>query len=155
MLEFIKIAYILTVPLWLLLAIAGSPSWKKNGINLLAVTNLLLIGNSVFVCRQLTGMYYLARSLDIAYTPIGDRDHWFAIQLVCMILLPFLSLHHYFRKNIWYSLLVLVLLYQFYPVSTWNSYDLGFKIMAWLCFMCAAYALLWLLKKLPYQSPVR
>jgi hypothetical protein len=155
MLEFIKIAYILTVPLWLLFAIAGSPSWKKNGINLLALTNLLLIGNSVFVCRQLIGMYYFARSLDIAYKPIGDRDHWFAIQLTCMVLLPLLSLLGYFRKNIWYSLLVLVLLYRFYPVGTWNSYDISYKIVTWLCLMCAGYALLWLLNKLPYQSPVR
>jgi hypothetical protein len=155
MLEFIKIVYILTVPLWLLLAVAGSAGWKKKGTNLLAVTNLLLIGNSVFVCRQLIGIYYLARSLDIAYKPIGDPDPWFAIQFMCMVLLPLLSLHSYFRRNSWYSLLVLLLLYQFYPVGTWVGYDLAYKIMGYLCLMCAAYALLWLLKKLPYQSPVR
>lgn len=153
MLEFIKIAYIITVPLWLLLSIAGTSYWKKKGINLLAVTNLLLIGNSVFVCWQLISLYRFALSLGIEYKPAGS-ERGFAIELALMVLLPLLALHGYFRKKIMYSLLMLVVMCRFYPPATWHSYDLVYKIMTYLCLLCAAYALLWLLKKLPYQSPV-
>lgn len=48
----------------------------------------------------------------------------------------------------------LPVLYSLFPINTWNSFDLSYKILGYFCVLCSAYALLWLLNKLPYQSPV-
>ena len=149
--EFIKIAYCITVPFLLLLSVIG---WKKNSTNLLAVTNILLIGHSVFLARQLVGMYQLAKSFSINYHDFLSGQEGFIIRLLAAVLLPLFSLHSFFRKNRVFSFCLVLLMYTLFPLSTWNTYNLAFKILPYLCLLCSAYALLWLLNKLPYQSPV-
>ncbi len=153
MLEFTKIAYFITVPVLLLISLAAVPNWRKYSIRLLAVTNLLLIGNSIFVVQQLVAVYRLGRSLGIRNNYSNDGDYLFFMRLVLIVVLPFFSLHHFFRSSRWFSAAMLVFLYTFYPLHTWNDYGLSYKIMTYLCLLCAAYALLWLWKKFPYQSP--
>ncbi|MES2373510.1 MAG: hypothetical protein V4557_13100 [Bacteroidota bacterium] len=149
--EFIKIAYCITVPFLLFLSMVG---WKRNSINVLAVTNVLLIGHSVFLTRQLMGMYQLIKSLSLDYGDYLSGQQGFIIRLLAVILLPLLSLHSFFRKNRFFSLCITVLIVTVFPLSTWNTYGLTFKILPYLCLLCSGYALLWLLNKLPYQSPV-
>lgn len=149
--EFIKIAYCITVPFLLVLSVIG---WKQNSINLLAVTNILLIGHSVFLTRQLIGMYQLMKSFSIEYYDFLSGQQGLIIRMMAVILLPLFSLHSFFRKNRVFSLGLVILLYIIFPLSTWNTYDLAFKILPYLCLLCSAYALLWLLNKLPYQSPI-
>jgi hypothetical protein len=149
--EFIKIAYCVTVPVLLLLSMIG---WKKNSINLLALTNLLLIGHSVFLIKQLIGMYQLMRSFSIEYYDFLSEQQGFIMRVTAVILLPLFSLHSSFRKNRLFSFCLVVLIYIVFPLSSWNTYDLAFKILPYLCLLCSGYALLWLLNKLPYQSPV-
>jgi hypothetical protein len=149
--EFIKIAYCITVPILLLLSVTG---WKKNSINILAITNILLIGHSVFVAKQLIGTYQLIKSFSIDYSDFLSGQQGFIIRLLAVVVLPLLSLHSFFRNNRFFSLCLVLLLFTVFPSSTWNTYDLAFKILPYLCLLCSGYALLWLLNKLPYQSPI-
>ncbi len=48
----------------------------------------------------------------------------------------------------------LLVLYSLFPINAWNSFDPSYKIPGYFCVLCSAYALPWLLNKLPYQSPV-
>jgi hypothetical protein len=148
--EFIKIAYCVTVPL--LLFCAWLRSWRKWAINTLAVTNLLLIGNSVFLVKQLWGFYRLAQYFPAPPGTDLNPDIVASIHLLSVILLPFFSLIARLRRNQWFSLLVFLVLYKFYPLSTWNFFDLATKIPQYFCLLCASYALLWLFNRLPYQS---
>lgn len=151
--EFIKIAYCITIPFLLFFARVNWPEWKKYSINLLAVSNVLLIGHSVFLVRQLMGAYQLAKSFSMEYRDMFNESDGLMIRVLLAIFLPLLSLSKHFRKNQLFSFGLWVLLYSLFPFSSWNMYDLLFKIPAYVCLLCAAYALFWLLNKLPYQSP--
>jgi hypothetical protein len=149
--EFIKIAYCVTVPLllcycWLY---RGNNKWA---INLLAVTNLLLIGNSIFLLRQLWGFYQLSKVIPSTTVMDFQPDIVALVHLLLVMVLPFFFLNRKLRKNHWFSLSVLVVLYAFYPFYTWNGYDLSTKIPVYFCLLCITYALLWLCNQLPYQS---
>jgi hypothetical protein len=151
--EFIKIAYCVTVPLILLYAwLPGKTIYKGWAINLLAVSNLLLIGNTLFLLRQLWAFYQLSKAFPQSHGLVFQPAILSTIHLLLIIVMPFLSLIGSFRRNRWFSLLVLVVFFAFYPVNTWNLYDLGAKIMQYICLLCTAYALCWLFKRLPYQS---
>ncbi|MCW3087161.1 MAG: hypothetical protein JWQ78_547 [Sediminibacterium sp.] len=152
--EFIKIAYCITVPLLILLTFLAGPKWKQYSTNVLAVTNLLLVGNSVFMIRQIIAVYQLARSLAIERTGLLKGNDWALIQVALLIALPFLSLSKPLRGNRLFSFCLLALVYAVFPFSSWNVYDLLFKIPPYLCLLCSGYALLWLFNQLPDQSPV-
>jgi hypothetical protein len=150
---FIQIAYCISVPFFLLL------SWFSKSrhffMNLLAVSNLLLMGYAFFLVKQLAGWYRLARQLPIdhakldAYVSTTDK-----VRLSLIVLLPFLGFIKTVQKNRIYSIALLSLVYWNNPVSYWNTYDLFNKIAVYFCLLCSGYALLWLLNKLPYQPPV-
>lgn len=151
--EFIKIAYCITMPFLLLCSLASTSTVKRYSINLLAVSNILLIGHSVFFVRQLIGGYQLARKLSIDYHLFYTTGS-LLVRIILVIVLPFLFLHSRLRTNRGLSIFLAGLLYSVFPFSSWNTYGLLFKIPGYLCLLCSAYALLWLLNKLPYQSPV-
>jgi len=152
--DFIKIAYGVTIPVFLLLIWIRRQPMKNYAINLLAVSNILLIGNSVFLSRQLIGAYQLAKQFSINYHHFFSLTDGFVIRLLLLIFLPLLSLISLFRKNQLFSIVLVVLVYWTSPVSSWNTYGLLFKIAGYLCLLCSVYALGWLLNKLPYQSSV-
>jgi hypothetical protein len=153
--EFIKIAYCVTVPLLVLLSLVASRPWKRYSLNALAVTNILLIGHSVFLARQLAAVYHWVRSFSNDHGYDAYQDKSMIIHMLLVLFLPLLFFSGHLRKNRLFSLIVLIALYSFYPPSSWNTYDLVLKIPAYLCLLCAGYALFWLWNKLPYQSPVR
>jgi len=150
--DFIKIAYCITIPVFLLLIWISRQPLKNNVVNLLAVSNILLIGNSVYLSRQLTGAYQLAKQFSIDYGHFFKLTDGFVMRLLLVIFLPLLSLSNRFRKNQLFTIVLVVLVYWTSPVSSWNTYGLLFKIPGYLCLLCVAYALGWLLNKLPYQS---
>ena len=150
--EFIKTAYCITIPLLLILIWVGNNVCKKYSTNLLAVTNVLLMGHSIFLLRQMLGAYQLAKSFSVDYLHSFNNTGSMLWRLGFIIFFPFLFLHRYFRNRPLLSILLVVLLYSVFPYATWNTYDLVFKIPAYLCLLCAGYALLWLMNKLPYQS---
>jgi hypothetical protein len=45
-----------------------------------------------------------------------------------------------------------VLIFWVFPPFSWNVFAIGYKIPAYFCLLCSAYALLWLLNQLPHQS---
>ena len=148
---FIKTAYCVTIPVMVLLARLSDAGRKKIIINIIAVSNLLLIAHSVFLLKQMAGAYQLAKTYSINYRQfLGGTS--LAICIGLIIFLPVLSLSPAFRRNQLFSIFLVGLLYSVYPYSSWNNYDLVFKIAAYLCLMCSGYALLWLVNKLPYQS---
>lgn len=147
--EFIQVAYCVTVPFLFLLTWIGRQ--KHFFSNILAVSNLLLIGYAVFLFRQLLGYYHLAKELHIDYMKMTDGMQGTMICSTLIIILPFLSLFRRVQKSRPFCLLLLVLLYWNNPVFTWNTYDLFTKIASYFCLLCSGYALLWLLNKLPYQ----
>jgi hypothetical protein len=152
--SFIQIAYCTTVPLFLLVSLF--PQYRHSFINLMVVSNLLLVGNSIFLVRQFIELYQIAKYFHFTLAemrddvPVTDMIH-----VALIILLPFFSLLGWVKKNRHFSVFLLVLLYWGYPVHTWNTYDLFSKIPGYFCLLCSGYALLWLLNKLPYQSPVK
>jgi hypothetical protein len=152
--EFIQIAYCVTIPFLFFLTYTGNQNSRHFFINVLAVSNLLMIGYSFFLVKQLLGFYQLGKQLNIDFIKINGGIDGNIIRLVLIILLPFLSLIRRVQKSRLFSLVLLVLLYNNNPVFTWNSFDLFTKIPGYFCLLCSGYALLWLLNKLPYQSPV-
>jgi hypothetical protein len=153
LMSFIQIAYCITVPLFLLLSLF--PSCRHFFMNALVVSNLLLVGYSMFLIRQLYALYQLARQLGFDTVKMEESVYLVdAIRLLLIIFLPFFSLIGRLQKNRLFSILLVFLLYWNNPVFTWNTFDLFSKIPAYFCLLCSGYALLWLLNKLPYQSTV-
>ena len=152
--EFIKTAYCVLVPLLLLFSFVGS--WKKMSINLLAVINLLLIINTFLLIQQMLFFYSLAKSWDSTESRyMYYRYMDVIVRLILLFLMPLCAVFGPVRRNRCFSFLLLVLLYSCYPFHTWNNFDIGFKLAGFFCLLCAAYALLWLWNKLPYQTPPR
>jgi hypothetical protein len=150
---FIQIAYCISVPVFLLL------SWftkrRHFFVNVLAVSNVLLIGYAVFLVRQIIGYYQLSKQLHVDYRKLSMYDTTIDMARVTLvILLPFFALIKPLQKSSAYCIVLLALLYWNNPVFSWNTYDLFLKITAYCCLFCSGYALLWLMNRLPYQSPV-
>lgn len=151
--EFIKIAYCLSIPLLLLLTLSGRKPVIRLSFNLLAVSNLLLVGNSFFLAKQLVAGYQIARSYSLDPLSFFHGNDGLLVKYLLVLCLPFFSLSRHIRSNRLFSFLVLLLVYIVFPYPSWNLYGLLFKIMAYLCGVCTCYALLWLMNKLPFQSP--
>lgn len=163
--DFIDVAYsfliILSLPcIWLL-----KKEYRKYLINIIAVANISLLFYSVFVARQLYALYSILKQFHntgSTHTSYG----WFELRLALIIILPFLFLFKKLSANGWLALLLFILLnwsrcqQLLSPgtdfLSSWSDYysfsDLTFKILNYLSLLVGGYALLWLLKRLPYQQ---
>lgn len=150
--QFIQVAYCTTVPL-LLIALWMIPTpYRKVLLNIVAVSNFLLIGYSLFLIRQLVGLYQLSQQFQINATADRFTIDLPVIRLWLVMILPFLFLYRPLRHNWLLTGILLVLLYWNNPVYSWNDYDLFTKIPVYLSLFSSGYALLWLLKQLPHQS---
>jgi hypothetical protein len=152
--EFIKIAYCISIPVLLLIIWISRSIWNQYAVNVLAVTNILLIGNSIFLVWQLMGFYLLSKQFSFGRTYQFDFMDISFFRLLLVMIIPFASLFPDFRKSKAFSITLLLFVYWNFPFSTWNTYDLLFKIAGYLCLFCSAYALAWLLNKLPFQSSI-
>lgn len=150
--EMIQVMYCCAVPLLIGLRLFGSHLFSKVSLDLIAVVNLLLIGYSCFLVRQLLGMYQMSKYLGLTGTGEGWTFSLPLIRLLLVVLLPFLCLLRIVRKNIVFSCLMVFLLYWNNSIIYWNSDAVFYKITAYGCAICAVYALLWLLKELPHQQ---
>lgn len=152
---FIEMAFAVTAPLLLLLS-----WWKKFRYHtyakaLLAASCLIMIAYSVFLVNQLITMAQLAQELikqsgmKMEAIPPFEPDAFF-YRLMSMIILPWLFLIRKCRNTPWLAIVLLVVIYTG-GTGSWNHYDLLFKVLQYLCLLCAVYALLWLLRELPFQ----
>jgi len=155
--EFIDTAYLFSIPLFLLLSLIKINKYQKYCINIIATANTVLILNSFFIIRQLFGFYYLGKKLGIEYhdqsfSLIKYLGNTFYIQLA-IILMPVLFLYKKLAASKWLSVIMLILLFSIH--HSFFFYSLSAILFHWLnyfCLMIGAYALLWLLKRLPFQS---
>lgn len=150
--QFIQVAYCTTVPLLLMGALVAEERARKIFTNILSVSNLLLIGYSIFLMRQLFALYQFSRQFQLKQPEQVFRPDITTVRLILVIFLPWFFLYRPLRQSRWYSLLLLLLLYWNDPVYSWNQYDLFTKIPVYLSAWCSGYALLWLQNQLPYQS---
>lgn len=154
-LEFIKTAFCAGIPLLLLLSRFGTTFTCRVSANLLAVFNVLLIGHSIFLSRQLIAVYLLTRTMGDHPGPFLQDNNWLIIRLGLIVVLPLLTIWRDIRNSPWFSVIMLLLLLWVFPPWTWNLFDLPVKLASFFCLVCSAYALLWLLKRLPNQSTFR
>ncbi len=150
--SFIQIGYSITVPFILWLSFFGNKGMRLFSINLISISNILLIGYSIFLIRQLVGLYQLSRQLNIHEISIAKHLESSSFGLFLLILLPFFSLITFLQKSKCFSLLLLFLLYWNVPFFVWNKFGILFHLLTYFCLFISAYSLLWLFNKLPNQS---
>ena len=152
---FIESAFAITAPFLLLLYLFGTKFYKRYALALLSATNLILILYSVFLVKQLVGMAQLAQELirqsgmELKELPPFEPDAFF-YRLMALIILPWLFLIRKCRNTIWLSIILLIVIFLG-GTGSWNNFDLLFKTLNYASLLCAVYALLWLLKELPFQ----
>lgn len=152
MLEFVATAYLISSPFILMGTLFLKDRSKVIAVNLLAVANVTMLAYSYFLVRQLLGLWQLAKQLHISFAS-SSVPKYYIIQLILVALIPLLFIHKRLTPNKFLSLLLwslLVLLRDFLKMES-NWLLLLFPILFYLCLLCAAYALLWLLKRLPDQ----
>lgn len=156
---FIESAFAITAPFLLLFYLFGAKLYKRYALALLAATNLILILYSIFLVKQLVGMAQLAQELirqsgmELKELPPFEPDAFF-YRLMVLIILPWFFLIRKCRNTIWLSIILLIVIF-IGGTSSWNDFDLLFKTLNYACLLCAVYALLWLLKELPFQRKQR
>lgn len=150
--EFIKIGYCISIPILLMFILFNKSKWNRYAVNVLAVSNILLIGNSFFLIWQMMSLYLLGKQFNYSNTSHFSLLSIPFIRLLLIIIIPFVSFFPSCRKNIWVSITFVLLIYWNFPFSTWNTYDLLFKIPGYLCLLFSMYALAWLQNKLPFQT---
>lgn len=152
MLEFIKTAYCVSIPLLLLFSFISFSGLNKYALNLISLSNILLIGYSFYLGWQLLAIYEMAKKMEISHSSTDQPAIGLMIKLALICFLPLLSLHPFIRRNRIYTLALLVLLCWVFPPFSWNVFDISYKIPVYFCLLCSAYALFWLLNQLPHQS---
>ncbi len=158
--DFIDTAYAFFAPVVLLCCLFFKNNNKIIAINLLAVTNILLILYSVFVARQLYALYVFGERFSTANPAYNMSVGWFEMRLILLLFLPMFFLSKKLSANIFLTLTMLLLLwwsptqqiivdqkFSVHPFYSWI--DWLFKILNYICLLISGYALLWLLKKLP------
>lgn len=153
--EFVKIAYAVTVPVLLTASMFTASRYGRTALNIMAVSNLLLIINSWFLGKQLYGFYELAQSLNLQPPKDIEPDYRLALDVYGVLLLPLLSCFRVIRNSRLFTLVLLLLLYDFYKPASWYLYDMSAKVIMYVCLLCIGYATLWLLNHLPHQQHPR
>lgn len=150
--QFIQVAYCTTVPLLLIALWMIRKPYRKALLNIVAVSNFLLIGYSLFLIRQLAGLYQLSQQFQVNDTTDRFTIDLPVVRLLLVIILPLLFLYKPLRHSRLLTGVIVVLLYWNNPLYSWNDYGLFTKIPVYLSLFSSGYALLWLLKQLPHQS---
>lgn len=156
---FIESAFAITAPLLLLLSWFGPKHYKRYATAALAASNLILICYSIFLVKQLVGMAQLAQELirqsgmEMPELPPFEPDAFF-YRLMILIILPWFFLIRKCRNTPWLSMVLIIVIFMG-GTGSWNDFDLFFKSLNYACLLCAVYALLWLLRELPFQRKQR
>lgn len=150
--QFIQVAYCTTVPLLLIALFLVRERYRWVVLNVLAVSNFILIGYSLFLLRQLVGLYQLSRQFRLSADVETAAMDLPSVTVLLVVLLPLFFFSASLRRSRLLSVLLLVLLYWNNPVHSWNGYDLFTKIAVYFSLFCTGYGLLWLLMQLPHQS---
>lgn len=153
MLAFIAIAYLFVFPATLLAILLLKGRQQQIAGNLLAVVNLSMLVYSLYEVRQLIGLLQFA--LELGISPLeATAPGGYMYLLMLLIILPFLFLKRSWSANKIIGCLIWLLLVALHTSLSMgdNPFQLLFSILFYLCLLCTAYALLWLLKRLPGPS---
>ena len=155
--DLLPIAYPCIVPLLvILLFLPLKLHYKEYCINLLAAINGVMVLYAVFLVRQLLGLLQMLKqfpgSMPHERHEIPVQLYGFFVRELLIILLCVMVVFKRLRINLVLIICLMVLICWNHPFTFWNTYNLQFKIPAYGCLLCAAYALLWLTNQLPFQS---
>ncbi len=155
--DLLPIAYSCIIPLLLsVLFLPVKLHYKKYCLNLLAAVNVIMVLYAVFLVRQLLGLLQILKqfsgSMQLERHAMPVQVYGFFVREILIILLCVMVLFKRLRINLVLIICLMVLICWNYPFTFWNTYHLLFKIPAYCCLLCAAYALLWLTNQLPFQS---
>lgn len=156
---FIEPAFKFTVPFLLAFSFLGSGVYKQYAKAILAATNLIFILYAIFLTNQLVEMARFGQELmrnagiTVEELPPFEPDAFF-YRLMALILLPWLFLIRVVRNTPWLSIIILSVIFMG-GAGSGNYFDLTFKILHYVSLLCGVYALLWLLKELPFQRKKR
>lgn len=169
--EFIGAAYSCTILIFILLYYCTKSSTKQYFKNLIAVSNTLLIFYSFYLMYKFYQLLQFVYSLNIKPSPELKKQPieitWFHIKYVLLIFIPFLFLFKKIKSNQLLAIVMLLLLqwdivedvYANYMLNSHTSgihfyfpYLVFFKILNYISLFIFVYALLWLTKKLPFQT---
>lgn len=156
---FIEMAFAITVPFLLLFSWWKQFRYQAYAKALLSASCLIMIIYAVYLLQQLVRMAQLAQEwirqagIKMNELPPFEPDAFF-YRLMGMIILPWLFLIRKCRNTPWLAIILLGVIYSG-GTGSWNDFDLLFKLLNYLCLLCAVYALLWLLRELPFQRKTR
>ncbi|MFZ6024938.1 MAG: hypothetical protein ACOYVG_10865 [Bacteroidota bacterium] len=156
---FIEPVYAFTVPFLLLFSWLGYSPYKRYAKAILAASNLIFILYSVFLINQLIDLARFGQEL-MRQTGIKSQDippfepDAYFYRLTALVLLPWLFLIRPVRNTPWLSIIIFMVIAAG-GTGSWNYFDLVFKILNYISLLCAVYALLWLVKELPFQRRSR
>lgn len=156
---FIEMAFAITAPFLILFSWWRQFRYRTYAKALLSASCLIMIIYAVYLLQQLVRMAQLAQEwikqagIKMTELPPFEPDAFF-YRLMGMIILPWLFLIRKCRNTPWLAMILLGMIYSG-GTGSWNDFDLLFKVLNYLCLLCAVYALLWLLQELPFQRKTR
>lgn len=166
---FVDVAYSYLAVVFLLAMLLERKSAFSYGKNLLAALNITLLFFVVYKCLGYYYDYKMMQIFGISITFDGmlklmSTNKWEAFKNIAVLLLPFLFLFKRLSANVLLTLAALTLVkWDFiertydkiaYPNITKSYYQPEysvFHVLNYGCLLIAIYALLFLLKRLPYQ----
>ena len=150
MFESIAAAYLFLFPPVLIALFFLKGSRKKLLINFMSVIHLTMIAYSFFLIRQLIGLWQLANGFGISpFKYLISSEYLLELSLI--IILPFLFFVKPLLANRTLGFIIwsLLLVCKIYPELNDQPILILCNLLFYLSLVCALYALLWLLKKLP------
>ncbi len=156
---FIEMAFAITAPFLILFSWWKKFRYRAYAKAILSASCLIMIVYTIYLLQQLVRMAQLAQEwikqagIKMNELPPFEPDAFF-YRLMGMIILPWLFLIRKCRNTPWLAMILLGIIYSG-GTGSWNDFDLLFKVLNYLSLLCAVYALLWLLRELPFQRKTR
>lgn len=149
MYAFISWVYLLFFPLIMILVLLVPLEWKSILVQLRSTLQLSLIAYALYLIRQIIGLYQIRKMFGMSNNNLDYLGSGL-VEMLLIMLLPFLFLHHRFLNSwklglvIW--LLLLHALQKQALTIVWGDWSFVNAILFYISLVTAIYALLWLLK---------
>lgn len=154
--QIISFVYILLVPLLVIGSVAGATHLK--GIlskSILQVMNMLLFIYSLYQIRLLIGVYQFFSSFNVGKT---NTEFWMDYmrepisKMILSILLPLFFIIPFLRRNLWFSLGVMVYYLYYMVIPELDSFGWMMAIAEFMSWFSLVFGLFWLKKWLPVNQ---
>lgn len=148
MFEIIFGYYLFLFPILLVAALIFPINFRETMINLRAAIQFSLIVYACFLIRQLIGLYQLTKLLKMNHS---ERDYFGTsmVEMLLMVVLPFLFLYKKVRNSFWVGVLLWLIFFHAQMQKELLFLGAGIlmvnAILFYVSLITAIYALLWLL----------